>query len=46
MEMENLALREFVKENLKKRIYLTIIVISRIFSIIYTKEKRKIENMY
>ena len=46
MEMENLALREFVKENLKKRIYLTIIVINRIFSIVYTKEKRKIENLY
>ena len=46
MEIENLALREFVKENLKKRIYLTIIVISRISSIIYTKEKRKIKNVY
>ena len=46
METENLALREFIKENLKKRIYLTIIVISRIFNIIYTKEKREIENVY
>ena len=41
MEIENLALREF-----KKRIYLTIIVISRISSIIYTKEKWKIKNMH
>ena len=46
MDIENLALREFVKENLKKRIYLTIIVISRIFSIIHTKKKGKIENVY
>ena len=46
MEMENLALREFIKENLKKRIYLTITVISRIFSIVYTKEKRKVKNIY
>ena len=46
MEIENLALKKFVKENLKKRIYLTITVISRIFSIIYTKEKWKIKNIY
>ena len=46
MEMENLTLKEFIKENLKKRIYLTIIVISRISSIIYTKEKWKVENIY
>ena len=46
METENLALREFIKENLKKRIYLTIIIISRIFSIVYTKEKRKVKNIY
>ena len=46
METENLTLREFIKENLKKRIYLTIIIISRIFSIIYTKEKQKIKNIY
>ena len=46
MEMENLALKEFVKEYLKKKIYPTIAVISRIFSIIYTKEKQKVENMY
>ena len=39
IEIENLALREFVKENLKKRIYLTIIVINKISSIVYTKEK-------
>ena len=39
MEIKNLTLREFVKETLKKRIYLTITVISRIFSIVYTKEK-------
>ena len=44
--MENLALKEFIKENLKKRIYLTITVISRIFSIIYTKEKQKVKNVY
>ena len=44
--MENLTLKEFVKENLKKRIYLTITVISRIFSIVYTKEKQKIKNIY
>ena len=45
--MENLALREFVKENLKKkRIYLTIAVISKISSIVYTKEKWKAENVY
>ena len=46
METENLALKEFVKENLKKRIYLTIIVISGISSIVYTKEKRKVKNVY
>ena len=46
MEIENLALQEFVKENLKKRIYLTIVVISRIFSIIYIKEKQKVKNVY
>ena len=46
MEMENLTLKEFIKENLKKRIYLTIIVISRISSIIRIKEKWKVENMY
>ena len=46
MEIENLALREFVKENLKKRIYLTIIVISKISSIVHTKEKRKVKNIY
>ena len=46
MEIENLALKEFIKENLKKKIYLTIIVISKISSIIYTKEKRKIKNIY
>ena len=46
IETENLALREFAKENLKKRIYLTIIVINRIFSIVYTKEKWEIENVY
>ena len=46
METENLALKEFVKKNLKKRIYLIIIVISKISSIIYTKEKQKIENMH
>ena len=44
MEIENLVLRKFIKENLKKKI--TIIVISRIFSIIYTKEKWKIKNVY
>ena len=37
--MENLALKEFIKENLKKRIYLTIIIINSIPSIVYTKEK-------
>ena len=46
MKTENLALREFIKENLKKRIYLTIIVISRISSIVYIKEKWKIKNIY
>ena len=39
METENLALREFIKDISKKRIYLTIIVISKISSIVYTKEK-------
>ena len=34
------------QRELKKRIYLTIIIISRISSVIYTKEKQKIENMY
>ena len=38
MEIENLALREFVKKKKKKK-NLTIAVINRIFSIIYTKEK-------
>ena len=38
-ETKNLTLREFVKKNPKKRIYFTIIVISGIFSIVYTKEK-------
>ena len=46
MKIKNLALREFVKENLKKRIHLTITVISRISSIIYTKEEWKIKNIY
>ena len=46
MEIENLTLKEFIKENLRKGIYLIIIVISRISSIVYTKEKRKIENVY
>ena len=30
----------------KKRIYLTIIVISGISSIVYTKEKREIKNVH
>ena len=46
MEIENLALKEFIKENLKKRIYLTIIDINRISNIIYTKEEWKIKNIY
>ena len=46
METENLTLREFVKDIFKKRIYLTITVISRIFSIIHTKEKQKVKNMH
>ena len=46
MEIENLALKEFVRKNLKKRIYLTIIIISRISSIIYTKKKWKAKNVY
>ena len=46
METENLTLREFIKENLKKRIYLNIIVINRIFSIIYTIKKIKIKDVY
>ena len=46
MEIKNLTLREFIKENLKKRIYLTIIVINRIFNIVHTKEKWKVKNMY
>ena len=45
METENLALKEFIKENLKKK-YPTIIIISKIFSIICTKEKREIKNVY
>ena len=45
-ETKNLALKEFIKKNLKKSIYLAIIVISRISSIIYTKEKQKIKNVY
>ena len=46
MEIENLTLQEFIRENLKKKIYLTIIVISRISSIIYIKEKQKVKNVY
>ena len=46
MKIENLTLKKFIKENFKKKIYLTITVISRIFSIIYTKEKQKIKNIY
>ena len=46
METENLALKEFIKENLKKRIYPTIIIISGISSIIYIKEKQKVKNIY
>ena len=46
IKIKNLALKEFIKENLKKRIYLTIIVINKISSIVYTKEKQKIKNMY
>ena len=46
METENLALKEFIKENLKKRIYLTITVINRIFSIVHTKKKRKVKNVH
>ena len=45
MEIENLALQEFIKENLKKK-NLTIVVINRISSIIYTKEKWKAKNVY
>ena len=41
MKTKNLALKEF-----KKKIYLTITVISRIFSIVYTKEKQEIRNVY
>ena len=39
IEIKNLALKKFIKEDLKKGIYSTIIVISRIFSIVHTKEK-------
>ena len=46
MEIKNLALKEFIKKKIKKRIYLTITVINKIFSIIYIKEKRKIENVH
>ena len=47
IKIENLALKEFIKKNLKKkRIYLTITVINRIFSIVYTKEKQKVKNIY
>ena len=46
MEIKNLALKEFIKKNLKKRIYLTITVINKIFSIIYIKEKRKFKDIY
>ena len=46
MEIENLTLKKFIKENLKKKIYPTITVISRIFSIVYTKEKQKIKNIH
>ena len=41
MEIENLAIKKFVKENLKKK-NLTITVISGIFSIIYTKKNGKL----
>ena len=34
------------QREVKKKIYLTIIVISRISSIIYTKEKWKVKNVY
>ena len=44
--MENLALKKFIKENLKKRIYPIITVINRIFSVIYIKEKWEVENIY
>ena len=46
IETENLALREFVRKNLKKKIYLTIVVISGISSIVYTKEKQEVKNVY
>ena len=47
MEIKNLTLKELIRENLKKkRIYLTIVVISKIFSTVYTKEKWKVENVY
>ena len=43
MEIKNLALKEFIKENLKKKkIYPTITVISGIFSIVYSKKNGKL----
>ena len=45
-KIENLALREFVKENLKKKIYLIIVVISNISNIVYTKKEQKVKNIY
>ena len=46
MEIKNLALKNLRKGKFKKRIYLTIIVISGISSIVYTKEKQKVKNIY
>ena len=43
--MENLALKEFVKENLRKG-YIRLLQLLRIFSIIYTKKEWKIENVH
>ena len=41
-----LSLKKIYQGKSKKRIYLTIIIISRISSIVYTEEKQKIENVY
>ena len=45
-EIKKLSLKRICQGKSKKRIYLTIIVINGIFSIIYTKEKREIKNVY
>ena len=45
MEIENLALKEFVKENLKKG-YIQLLQLLVGYLVLFIPKKQKIENMY